>query len=97
MTRRAVGKKPGKDELIRLYEKEGRTIRDIADILGCSKDMVFRTMKEYGVLMRSNARRSRLIRFDIDYLESGIKEKGLRGFAKILKIDNSTLLHHIKT
>lgn len=94
--RPSIGKKPSKEELTKLYEYEGRSVRDIAGKLGCSKDMVFRCLKEYQINARTNARRSSLRNYDLIFLEEGIKTKGLRGFARELRIDKSTLLHHIK-
>jgi len=49
----ASGKKPGKAELKRLYIKESKSIRKVADVLGCSKDMVYRALKECGIERRS--------------------------------------------
>jgi len=43
----AAGKKPEKTELKKLYIKESRSIREAAEILGCTKDMVYRALKEY--------------------------------------------------
>jgi len=40
--RPAYKEKPLEADLRRLYEAEGRSLRDIAKELGCSKDMVFR-------------------------------------------------------
>lgn len=97
MTNHALGKKPSKNQLIKLYETEGKSVREIADLLGCSKDMIFRSLKEYGIALRSNARRSSLRRYDLEFLEEGIKAKGLRGFARELRIDKSMLLRHIRS
>ena len=36
----AIGKRPEKAELKKLYVTESKSIREIAEILGCSKDMV---------------------------------------------------------
>ena len=93
--RPSKGRKPSKERLERLYETETRSVREIAAFLGCSKDMVFRSLKEYEIKPRTNVRRSSLRQYDLAFLEAGIKEKGLRGFARELRVDNSTLLHHI--
>lgn len=37
---RPAGDRPKKSELQRLYVKEERSIREVAEILGCSKDKV---------------------------------------------------------
>jgi hypothetical protein len=89
-------KKPSKDDLCRLYEAEERSVREIADLLGCSKDIVFRCLKEYDIKARPNARRSNLRQYELQVLEEGIKAKGLRGFARELRVDSSTLLHHVR-
>jgi predicted DNA-binding protein YlxM (UPF0122 family) len=92
--------KPSKSELNRLYVKESKSIREIADILNCSKDMVYRSLKEYGINTRTRGlgkkRQSRLSKYKIDTLEEGIKEKGLRGYAKELGVHENTLRHYIK-
>jgi hypothetical protein len=89
-------KKPLEDDLRRLYETEDRSVREIADLLGCSKDIVFRCLKEYQIKARANARRSNLRQYDLQVLEEGIKAEGLRGFARELRVDSSTLLHHVR-
>jgi transposase-like protein len=94
--RPSKGKKPKKQELISLYEEKGKSVRDIADLMDCSKDMVFRCLKEYQIKPRTNVRRSSLRQYELAYLEAGIKEKGLRGFARELRIDKSALLRHIR-
>ncbi|HUU36993.1 MAG TPA: hypothetical protein VMW46_02170 [Candidatus Desulfaltia sp.] len=82
----SIGEKPGKSEMKRLYIKESRSIREIAEILGCSKDMVFRSLKENGIDTRAPAKRSNLRKYKFSTLESGVKEKGLRGYARELGV-----------
>ena len=94
--RQSIRRRPKKAELRMYYERQGKSVREIAEQLGCSKDMVFRCLKEYQIKARTNARRSSLRRYDLQYLEEGVKRQGLRGFARELRIDNSTLLHHIR-
>ena len=55
-----------------------------------------RTLNEYEINTRSNAKRSKLKDFSISYLNEGIEAKGLRGLARELKVDKSTLLHHVR-
>jgi hypothetical protein len=90
------GRVPSKKDLFRLYIGEGKSIREVAEALKCSKDMVSRALKHYRIEARPNARRSQLRSIELEVLEDGIKEKGLRGFARELRIDKSTLLHHIR-
>jgi len=88
--------RPKKSELQRLYVKEARSIRDIADILKCSKDRVYRSLKEYEIERRTNLARSRLLKYTLIELEKGITEKGIRGYARELGIAESALRHHLK-
>ena len=92
----SIGEKPTKSELKRLYIRETRSIREIAEILGCTKDRVHRALKEYGIETRSNKRRSKLKDFNTSVLEKGIKRKGIRRYARELEVDESTLRHHLK-
>lgn len=90
------GKAPSKKILLRLYNEEGKSIRDIGEALGCSKDIVARSLRSYGIEARTKARRSSLRNYDLEFLEEGIKIKGLRGFSRELRIDKSALLRHIR-
>lgn len=94
--RPSIGKKPPKNKLIKLYVSESRSIREIATILGCTKDMVYRSLQEYGIETRINKRRSKLKDIKQSTLESGVKMKGIRGYARELGVDESTLRHHLK-
>lgn len=94
--RPAKTNKPIKSQLKKLYIKESRSIREIAEILGCSKDMVYRSLKEYGIKTRTNEPRSQLITYTLSELENGVKSIGIRGYARELGIDESTLRHHLK-
>ena len=96
MTKPAIGVKPDKTTLQRLYEKQFKSVREVAEILGCTKDMVYRALKEYGIETRSNKRRSQLKDIKSSVLEREVKRKGLRGFARELGVDESTLRHHLK-
>jgi len=87
---------PSKADLVKLYIKEVRSVRDVAAALGCSKDMVNRALKKYGIAARSNASRSRLRIIPLQDLKTAIREKGLRGTARSLGVDHSTLRHHLK-
>lgn len=90
------GKMPGKAILVRQYVKEGRSVRDVADAVGCSKDMIHRALKQYGIAIRSNARRSRLRDVNLALILADIKTKGIVATAKALGVDPATLRHHVK-
>lgn len=96
MGRQGKGLKPNKEKLIEFYITQSKSIREISTILGCSKDMVYRTLQEYGIKRRSRIRQSKLRKYTISYLEKGVREKGIRGFARELGVDESTLRHHLK-
>ena len=91
-----IGKKPSKSELRKFYIIKSKSIREVAEILGCTKDMVYRTLKEYGIETRANKRRSKLRNIKQSVLEREIKSKGIRGYARELGVDESTLRHHLK-
>ena len=85
------GKAPSKRDLVRLYVNEGKAIREVAEALGCSKDMVARALKAYGIEARTKVRRSRLEKYDREALESTVRAKGIRGTALELGVNASTL------
>ena len=88
---------PAKENLIRLYVKEGKSIREVAAVLCCSKDAVHRALKKYGIKARSNASRSKLRTIPLRDLEAAIREKGIRGTARDMGIDEGTVRYHLKT
>jgi len=91
-----VGPAPLRADLVKLYVKEGRAVREVAAALGCSKDMVHRALRKYGIEARSNASRSKLLRYSLTDLKAAVKTKGIRGAARDLGIDEGTLRHHLK-
>ena len=96
MTKPASRSKPDKAILRNLYVKESKSIREIAETLECTKDMVFRALKEYGIETRTNRRRSKLKDIKHSVLVKCVKSKGIRGYARELGVDESTLRHHLK-
>ncbi|MCJ7588908.1 MAG: hypothetical protein MUQ00_13560 [Candidatus Aminicenantes bacterium] len=92
-----TGPAPSKADLVKLYVKEGRSVRDVAAVLGCTKDSVHRALAGYGIKARSKARRSGLRTIRLQDLKSAVKDKGLRGTARDLGINEGTLRHHLKT
>lgn len=91
-----LGKKPSRIELKKLYIKESKSIREVAEILGCTKDMVYRGLREYEIELRPGYNRSKLRKFKLSVLEKGVREKGIRGFAKELGIHENTLRYYLK-
>ncbi len=92
----AIGKRPEKAELKKLYVKESKSIREIAEILGCSKDMIYRSLREYDIEIRSKTRRSQLRGYEIDYLRNEINSKGYRQVAVELGIGVTTLRDYMR-
>ncbi len=91
-----IGKNPKKAELRRLYAKEAKSIREIAAHLGLHPDTIHYWLKKYGIKTRSMAKRSKLRKYKRSTLEEGIREYGIRGYAKQLRVHESTLRHHLK-
>lgn len=95
-TVRRGGAKPAKEDLQRLYIQEGKSIREVAAVLGCTRDKVHRALKQYGIAVRSNARRSRLRDVNLALIMADIKTKGIVATAKALDVDPATLRHFIR-
>jgi len=91
-----AGPAPSKADLIKLYVKEERSVREVAAAAGCSKDMVHRALKAYGIDVRPKASRSRLRTISLPDLEAGIKAKGIRGLARAIGVDEGTIRHYLK-
>ena len=66
--RPSVGKRPDKKKLKRLYIEESKSIREVAEVLGSSKDMVYRCLKEYGIELRPGFNRSKLRKYKLSVL-----------------------------
>ena len=92
----AKGKKPSKSDLQKLYVRESKSIREVADVLGCSKDMVYRTLKECRIERRPHTWNPKLERFDIEFLKETVNKIGYRKGAEELGIDKSTLYRYLK-
>jgi len=88
--------KPSKSQLKKLYTKESRSIREIGEILGCSKDMIYRALKEYKIERRSQIKRLKLEKYDIDLIKETVKMKGYRRGAQELGVNKSTLYRYLR-
>ena len=89
-------KKINKEKLEQLYVKKNKSIRDIADLLNCSKDRIYRALKDYGIERRSHTWGPKLECYDLNFLRELINKKGYRKGAKELDVDKSTLYRYLK-
>ncbi len=94
--RPSIGRMPEKKELLKLYIKESKSIREVAEVLGCSKDMIYRSLKEYRIERRKGFKRSILRDYKPSYLRKEVKEKGSEQVAKELGITTRTLRKYTK-
>ena len=92
-----IVKKPMKVELQRLYEREGKSIREVAVQLSLHPDTIHYWLKKYGIKTRNMAKRSKLRKHKRSTLEKGIKEYGIRGYAKQLGVHENTLRNYLKS
>jgi len=90
-----IGPPPSKADLVRLYVKEGRSIRDVAAALGCSKDAVHKALQAYGIKVRPPAKRSRLRKLDQGKLFADLAEKGIDRTAESWGIPMRTLTEYL--
>jgi len=77
-----TGKQPAKEDLVRFYVGEEKSIREIAEMLGCKKDAVHYWLKKYGIATRTMAKRSKLLKYSLSELKDGVRKRGVRGYAK---------------
>ena len=87
--------RPDSKDIKRLYTKEDRSIREIAELLGYTKDVIYRAMKEYGIERHKRGKRSRLRGYNPEYLIQIVKENGYRKAAESLGISASSLWQYI--
>jgi predicted ArsR family transcriptional regulator len=87
---------PSREELVRLYVTERKSLRAISEEVGIPKDAIARALVRYEIPKRSPGRISRLSTHRSGTLEKRIDEKGLRKAAKELKVSHVTLLRHLQ-
>jgi DNA-binding MarR family transcriptional regulator len=92
-----LGSKPNKTVLQRLYVRETKSIREIAELRGCTKDMVARALKEYGIEARTKVRRSELRKHGLQALRAAASRKGVRKTARELGVNPSTLSRFLRS
>jgi DNA-binding transcriptional regulator LsrR (DeoR family) len=90
-------KTPSKTELARFYIRERKSIREVAEALNCSKDMVHRALAEYGIKRRTKGqRRLKLKDYDLSFLHRGVRKKGQVKVAEELGVNQSTLSRYLR-
>lgn len=47
-----AGPAPPKTDLVKLYIREGMSVREVAAALGCSKDIVYRSLRKNRIAIR---------------------------------------------
>ena len=92
-----IGKNPREVELQGFYTREGKSVREIAVHLGLHPDTIHYWLKKYGIKTRSMAKRSKLRKYKRSTLEKGVKEYGIRGYAKQLGVHENTLRNYLKS
>ena len=90
------GMAPSKKDLLRLYVREGKPIREVAEALGVSKDMVYRALKSHGIEARTNVKRSGLRKHSMKVLKEEVQKKGVRGMARGLEVSHSALSRFLR-
>ena len=88
--------KPDKKTLTRLYVDQGLSVREIASRLGLHPGTIHYHLRRYEIETRPQAKRSELRKYRLETLEKGIREKGVRGYARELGIHENTLRHYLK-
>jgi hypothetical protein len=93
--RPAKGNKPSKKDLIKLYIKEHRSIREIGQELNCTKDMVARTLIDYGIERKEMKRISKLSEYSLDMLRKTVEEAGYLEAASRFGVGKTTLYSYL--
>jgi hypothetical protein len=95
--RPAIGPRPAKGELVRLYVRGRLSLRDTAAALGCSKDIARAALADYGIKARDRTtKRAILTDIPLSLLKANVKAEGLRAHARTLGVSASALLKHIR-
>jgi len=96
MKGRPCGPTPSETMLRRVYVQGGNSLRVTAATLGFTKAVIVRAMDKYGIERRPAVPRSRLRHYSVRELQAGIKDHGLRGYAKIIGVTAPALLYHLR-
>jgi len=76
--------------------KENKSIREIANLLGWSKDKVHRLLKKYDIKRDKRIRKSKLSDITLEFLEKEFKTKSKKEVAKELGISIATLYNYLR-
>jgi len=80
---RPITVRPRKDRFLSFYKNEGLSFRSIAEKLVCSKNIIYRALKEYGIELRGHSeKRSRLADYDVNQLIAEVRQIGLRAMVR---------------
>lgn len=91
------GRAPARKDLSRLYVREGKSIREVAEALNCTKDMVYRTLAAYSLKRRTKGqRRLKLMDYDPSFLQREVRKKGQVRMAEELGVNQSTLSRYLR-
>jgi transposase-like protein len=88
--------KPDINTLKKLYMEQLKSIREVAKELGLHPDTVHYWLKKNNIPTRTMAKRSKLLKYSLSEIKDAIKEKGIRGYAREVGVDESTLRHHLQ-
>jgi len=88
--------RPRPEELRKLYLGEGKSIRAVARELGCSKDMIARSLKEHGIKRRMRTSNKKLADYSMKNLVTDVQEKGIRGLARELGVTEGAIRYHLR-
>ena len=96
MGRPKYPKKPDENSLRKLYVEQQKSIRQVATEVSLHPDTIHYWLKKYCIPARPMAKRSKLLKYSLLELEQGVRTKGIRGFSRVLKVEESTLRHHLQ-
>lgn len=88
------GTAPNKEELVRLYNKEGNTAEEVGQIFGCSQDTILRLLERFGVRQKESV--NKLKKYSLKDLKERIAKKGAAKVAYELGVDRTTLYRNIR-
>jgi hypothetical protein len=90
------GKAPNESDLYHLYAVKRLSIRKIAAVSNCSKDIIYRALYRYYIKTRPNIKSYKLKSVSASQIEQRIKLRGLRGAAIYFGVHHSTLARYLK-